>query len=156
MRRGVSLPWWYTQGVYIGWCTRVGIPRVYIGCIYQVVGILGCTWGVYTRWWVSRVHRVVYTWYICLPTMVRWYSSLVYTPPCHPGYTTVYTVHTVYHDQGVRCAPLRREGALGSSPGLIREMRRIEPLRTLKVLHLLGNSAQSYSCSPRINVTKIG
>ena len=47
-----------------------------------------------------------------LPTMVEGYYPPWYTLlPTHPGYTIP---STVYHDQGVRCAPLLVDEALGS------------------------------------------
>jgi len=51
----------------------------------------------------------------------------VYTLLCPPGYTVC--MH-VYHTQGVPCAPLPGEEALGSEERIVRKervMRRIEP-----------------------------
>jgi len=53
--------------------------------------------------------------------------------PTTLGIPTIPPVYTVYHTQGVRCAPVPGEEALGSARRIIRGMRRIEALRTLRV-----------------------
>ena len=67
----------------------------------------------------------------------------------HPGYTTI-LCHTVLVN-GAATLVGRRE-ALGSNPGIITTMRRIEAFLLPKVWKKSGSSAQSCSLSPGMKV----
>ena len=87
-----------------------------------------------------------------------WVYTLGMHLPTHPGYAPPYTPW-VYHlpsmvyyrtrhsEQCVRCSS---EEALGSRKGITLGGGGLEPLRTSKVLELVGVCAQSYSASLRI------
>ena len=134
---GTKGPSSHPGGVYPGMYGRVYLsggvyPGMYHGRTSQVVYTRVCTMVGYLSggvpWWympgMGGIHPGIC--HLCTPGI----HHSVYTPLYHPGYTT--TMH-VYHDQGVRCAPVPAKRALGSALRLITDMRRIEPFLLSKV-----------------------
>jgi len=148
-------------------CTNHGGRRHYAHRVYLPWWERHCAHrGVYLPWWggycahrgvPTRVGRVVYIpRYASLPTLGGIYPGIPPYPtippwvhPCIPPCTGV-----PGHD--VHRAPCPGGEALGSNLRLIIEKRQGESLRTLRVLTFIDPSAQSYSVSPGINVSKIG
>jgi len=130
--------WWVSS-----LCTMVGMQPMYHG-----------GYAAYVPWWVGSTLGSM----VGIHPWASWwvYTSLLYVPVYHPGYT-----HHAHHPVHV-CAssPAHAEvpgvRALGSRKRIPLGGRLLSVLKSLRCEGRAGHSAQSYSALPVESVTTIG